>query len=281
MSLILVLHSRRCDTEMDAHLSESHVLITGASGGIGSKTAELFLQENARVTAAYHTTPRKLEELNHQYPDRLLIVQVDVREEEQVKDLFHQATAKFGRVDILIANAGIANEEGVAIHEMPLSQWETTVSVNLTGAFLCAKHFFRNLDDHPEDTAALVMIGSTAGIFGEAWYCDYAASKAAMHGLMMSLKNEIVHLAPRGRVNTVNPGWTMTPMAERALQDEEMLKTILQTIPQRKTAVTDDIANAIVFLSSDHLAGHISGQSITVAGGMEGRVLFSRDELET
>ncbi|TFG10699.1 SDR family oxidoreductase [Candidatus Thorarchaeota archaeon] len=265
---------------MDAYLDDSHVLITGASGGIGHKTTELFLREGAKVTAAYHTKPKELKKLNAQFPNKLLLARVDVREEHQVEELFDQGKAGFGRVDILVANAGVANHQGIGIHEMPLQQWNRTLAVNLTGVFLCAKHFFRNLDEHHADTAALVMIGSTAGVFGEAWYCDYAASKAAMHGLMMSLKNEIVHLAPRGRVNIVNPGWTMTPMAEMALQDEDMVKTILQTVPLRKTAVTEDIASAIVFLSSDRLAGHISGQSITVAGGMEGRVLFSWDEID-
>ncbi len=263
---------------MDAKLSGKHVLITGASGGIGNQTVKRFLREGANITAAYHTNARELANLSTEYGKMIQLIQVDVREEQQVKRLFDQAKARFGRVDILIANAGVANHQGIGIHEMPAKQWNNTLAVNLSGVFLCAKHFFRNLDKHREDTASLVMIGSTAGVFGEAWYCDYAASKAAMHGLMMSLKNEIVHLAPRGRVNLVNPGWTMTPMADGALQDEDMLKTILQTIPLRKTAVTDDIASTIVFLASDQLAGHISGQAITVAGGMEGRVLFTRND---
>lgn len=97
----------------------------------------------------------------------------------------------------------------------------------------------------------------------------------------MSLKNEIVHLAPKGRVNLVNPGWTMTPMAEEALTDRDMTKRILQTIPMRKTAVPKDIAGAILYLASDVLAGHVSGQTITVAGGMEGRVLFTLDEIDS
>jgi NAD(P)-dependent dehydrogenase (short-subunit alcohol dehydrogenase family) len=101
-----------------------------------------------------------------------------------------------------------------------------------------------------------------------------------MHGMMMSLKNEIVHLAPLGRVNLVNPGWTLTPMAEKALTDKDMVKRILQTIPMRKTAVSEDIAGAILYLASDNLAGHVSGQTITVAGGMEGRVLFTPDEID-
>ena len=82
----------------------------------------------------------------------------------------------------------------------------------------------------------------------------------------------------RGRVNSVNPGWTVTPMTKDELSDRTAVSRIMQTIPLRKVARPSDIAHAIVFLASDELAGHISGQTITVAGGMEGRVLFSVDE---
>ena len=126
----------------------------------------------------------------------------------------------------------------------------------------------------------MILVGSTAGVFGEAWYSDYATSKAGMHGLMMSLKNEITHIAPKGRVNIVNPGWTLTPMAEEALSDNDMVTRILQTIPMRKTATPQDISSAILFLASDVLAGHVSGQTINVSGGMEGRLLFTPDEIK-
>jgi len=171
--------------------------------------------------------------------------------------------------------------EGKAIQEMTLDQWERTLRVNLTGTFLCSKYFFANLEKYSGNTASLILVGSTAGVFGEAWYVDYATSKAAMHGMMMSLKNEIVHLAPKGRVNIVHPGWTMTRMAEEALTDKDMTRRILQTIPMRKTAVPEDIAGAILYLASDKLAGHVSGQTITVAGGMEGRVLFTQEEIDS
>jgi NAD(P)-dependent dehydrogenase (short-subunit alcohol dehydrogenase family) len=164
---------------------------------------------------------------------------------------------------------------------MTLDQWEKTITVNLTGSFLCAKYFFANLERYKGDTASLILIGSTAGFFGEAWYSDYATSKAGMHGLMMSLKNEITHIAPKGRVNIVNPGWTLTPMAEEALTDKDMVTRILQTIPMRKTGTPQDIGGAILYLASDILSGHVSGQTINVAGGMEGRVLFTPGEIDT
>jgi NAD(P)-dependent dehydrogenase (short-subunit alcohol dehydrogenase family) len=265
---------------LDTGLDEKHVLITGASGGIGLVVTRLFLSEGAKVTGTYNQSAEPLHNLKSEWADSLEIVKVDQSSESEVRDLFDKANSSFGRVDVLVANAGIATHVGNAIQKMPLKQWENTLKVNLTGSFLCAKYFFTNLEKHPGESASLILVGSTAGIFGEAWYVDYSTSKAAMHGMMMSLKNEIVHLAPKGRVNIVHPGWTMTKMAEEALTDKDMVKRILQTIPMRKTAVPEDIAGAILYLASDKLAGHVSGQTINVAGGMEGRVLFTKEEIE-
>ncbi|NHI83959.1 MAG: SDR family oxidoreductase [Candidatus Thorarchaeota archaeon] len=264
---------------MDMGIRGRHVLITGASGGIGFECTRAFLQEGARVSATYCTSKKQLTELESSWGEQLAVIRVDICDESQVSALFHSAVERFGRVDILVANAGIAHHEGKAIQDLGLDQWQETISVNLTGAFLSAKYFFLNLEEKSGDNASLILIGSTAGYFGEAWYCDYSASKAGMHGLLMSLKNEIVHVARKGRVNLVNPGWTRTPMAEGALNDTDMMKRILQTVPLRKVAQPSDIANTILYLSSDQLSGHVSGATINVAGGMEGRVLFLPEEL--
>ncbi|MHA1906612.1 MAG: SDR family NAD(P)-dependent oxidoreductase [Candidatus Thorarchaeota archaeon] len=264
---------------MDLKLEKKHFVITGASGGIGTELTKQLLIEGANITACFNTQPRDLEDFQKQYTDQINLVEADVQKEESVNELFTNANSKFGRVDAAVGNAGIANHEGVGVQEMSLSQWEETLRVNLTGVFLTAKYFFQNLERYPADDASVVLVGSTAGLFGEAWYSDYSTSKAGMHGLLMSLKNEIVHLASRGRVNLVNPGWTVTPMAEGAVSDSTMMTRITQTIPLRKIATPEDIANAIVFLSSDVAAGHISGQTVTIAGGMEGRVIFTPDEV--
>ena len=266
---------------MDTGLAGKHILITGASGGIGLVTARLFLSEGAKVTGTFNRSAEPLQGLISDYSDSLKIIKVDQTSEDDVRNLFTKANQSFGRVDVLVANAAISDPEGQSIQDMTLDRWDNTLRVNLTGSFLCAKHFFSNLEEYSGESASLILVGSTAGLFGEAWYVDYSTSKAAMHGMMMSLKNEIVHLAPLGRVNLVNPGWTLTPMAEKALTDKDMVKRILQTIPMRKTAVSEDIAGAILYLASDNLAGHVSGQTITVAGGMEGRVLFTPDEIDS
>ena len=128
---------------------------------------------------------------------------------------------------------------------------------------------------------AIVMIGSTAGEFGEAGHADYAASKSGlMNGLLASLKNEIVEVAPQGRINAVCPGWTLTSMARKLTQDPEAMKRALQTIPLKKFGKPKDVAAAVVFLSSGLLAGHITGQALFVDGGMEGRVLHAAGDID-
>ncbi|MHA2142790.1 MAG: SDR family NAD(P)-dependent oxidoreductase [Candidatus Thorarchaeota archaeon] len=265
---------------METGLKERHIVVTGGSGGIGLETTKVLLEEGALVTATYHTSERGLAKLPGKWSKQINIVQADIRKESDVAKIFQDANSKFGRVDTLISNAGVAIHVGKSIQEMTLEQWKNTLDVNLTGSFLSSKHFFTNLEAYPQDYASLILIGSTAGYFGEAWYCDYSTSKAGLHGLMLSLKNEIVHLARKGRVNLVNPGWTVTPMAEKALDDDDMVRLILQTIPMRKVALVEDIANTILYLASDKLSGHVSGQTINVAGGMEGRVLFPQEDVD-
>ena len=119
---------------------------------------------------------------------------------------------------------------------------------------------------------SLVLVGSTAGLFGEAGHADYAAAKSAIaHGLLLSLKNEVVRIAPRARVNAVCPGWTESPMTRGSL-DEETLRRVTRTMALEKVAQPEDVAAQVVVLASDVLSGHVTGQVVTVAGGMEGRV---------
>ena len=117
-------------------------------------------------------------------------------------------------------------------------------------------------------------VGSTAAVFGEAGHADYAAAKSAIvGGLLLSLKNEIVRIAPGGRVNAVCPGWTVSPMTRSTLEDPDVLARATRTMALRKAATPEDVARQVLVLASDELSGHVTGQVVLVAGGMEGRLL--------
>ena len=158
----------------------------------------------------------------------------------------------------------------VPVWELPLERWEQTLRVNLTATFLTARGFLRSVA--ATKRGSLVLVGSTAGIFGEAGHADYAAAKAGLVGLLLSLKNEVVRVAPLARVNAVFPGWTESPMT-RGLVDQEQVDRISRTMALRKVAQPEDVARQVVVLASDELSGHVTGQIVTVAGGMEGRIV--------
>ncbi|MFX1514431.1 MAG: SDR family NAD(P)-dependent oxidoreductase [Promethearchaeota archaeon] len=260
---------------MDSRLNGLHAFITGASGGIGSATARIMASEGINLSLHYHTKQEKAKTLAKELEVQTVIVGADLSDEVETRNSFEIAQNELGRIDILVANAGIWPEETIPIHDMTLQQWNKTLAYNLTSVFLSCREFFINLKNNPKDYAGLIIVGSTAGVFGEAGHVDYATTKAGIiYGMVLTLKNEIVSLAKWGRVNAVCPGWTRTPMAANSLQDPIAVQRALQTMPLQKIAESEDIAYLITFLASDHLAGHLSGQIMTVAGGMEGRVLF-------
>jgi 3-oxoacyl-[acyl-carrier protein] reductase len=188
--------------------------------------------------------------------------------------MFAESLAFFSRIDGVVVNAGIWIADEVPVHRMTLSQWQRTMDTDLTGAFLTSRGFLRHLSDSPREEASIVFVASTAALFGEENHTDYAAAKAAMaYGMTRSLKNEIVRIAPRGRVNCVCPGWVLTPMAAKSMADESAVARVTATMSLRKIATPEDVARAIVFLSSSRLAGHLSGTILPLAGGMEGRWL--------
>jgi 3-oxoacyl-[acyl-carrier protein] reductase len=195
----------------------------------------------------------------------------DLRDPVQADALIPTAVAALGRLDACVANAGTWPAEDLPLSQMGLDRWRATIDGNLTTTFLTARAFMRHMEGTGE--GSLVMVASTAGVFGEGGHADYAAAKAAIaHGLLLSLKNEVVRTAPRARVNVVAPGWTVSPMTATDLTPE-LVGRVTATMALRKIGETTDVANAVAWLCSARAAGHITGQVITVAGGMEGRLL--------
>jgi 3-oxoacyl-[acyl-carrier protein] reductase len=250
---------------VETGLRGKRVLVTGASGGIGAACARAFADEGCEVIAHYHRGRERAEALGAP-----VVVGADLRVESDVERLFSEA----GALDVCIAVAGVWPEEDVPVWELPLVRWEETQRANLTATFLTARGFLRGVAT--QGHGSLVLVGSTAGVFGEAGHAYYASAKSAIvRGLLLSLKNEIVRIAPRGRVNAVCPGWTMSPMTRSTLDDPTFLERATRTMSLRKAAEVEDVARQVVVLASDEISGHVSGQVVLVAGGMEGRLLHA------
>lgn len=249
---------------METGLDGKRVLVTGASGGIGSACARAFAAEGSQVVVHFHRGEDRARALATELGGAP-VVQADLTNEAEVDALFAEA----GRLDVCAAVAGLWPSGDVPVWELPLERWRATIDANLTATFLTARGFLRQLDGD----GALVLVGSTAGLVGEAGHADYAAAKSAiLGGLLLSLKNEVVRRSPLARVNAVAPGWTESPMT-RGHVSEEQVRRISRTMALRKVAQPEDVAAQVVVLASPLLSGHMTGQVVTVAGGMEGRVV--------
>jgi 3-oxoacyl-[acyl-carrier protein] reductase len=271
---------------MQSGLENKVVLITGASGGIGSAIARQFADEGARLVLHYRTGKSRAIALQKQLPGiDSLLVRADLSREVDAKRMFAAALARFGRVDTLVANAGSWEPRDIPLHEMSLAQWRATQDSVLTATFLTVREFLKVVVKQGRGNA--VLIGSTAAVFGEAGHADYASAKAAMaFGLTRTLKNEIARIAPHtrdycgGRVNCVCPGWTLIPRTAPKLKNAAAVRKVMSTMALPQIARPQDIANAVVYLSSDRLARHVTGQTLVVAGGMEGRSLWQPGEID-
>ena len=246
------------------------MLVAGASGGIGAASARAFTAEGARVLVHFHRGEERARALAAELGDAPL-VQADLTVEADVERLFTEARNVLGSVDVCAAIAGVYASEDVPVWQLSLERWEETLRANLTATFLTARGFLREVERTGH--GSLVLVGSTAGVFGEAGHADYAAAKSGiLGGLLLSMKNEVARVSRTARVNAVAPGWTVSPMT-RGLLDDASVERITRTMPLRKVATAEDVAAQVVVLASDVLSGHVSGQVITVAGGMEGRVV--------
>ncbi len=252
---------------MDAGLAGKRVLVLGGSGGIGAACARAFMAEGARVAVHYHRGRERAADVGGE-----VALEADLTDEAQVERLFLQTREALGGIDVCAFVAGFWPREPEPVWELGLERWEATLRVNLTAPFLAARAFARDVERN--GGGSLVLISSTAGLFGEADHADYAAAKAGLHGLLLSLKNELVRLAPNARVNVVAPGWTESPLT-RGLVEPEQVRRVSRTMALRKVAQPEDVAAQVVVLASDVLSGHVTGQIVTVAGGMEGRTVHA------
>jgi len=270
---------------MNLSLSTKVALVTGGSRGIGAATVRLFAAAGARVVFNYQSAKEQADALARECgSENCRAVQSDLSSAQAARELVSAATAEFGRLDILVANHGIWPPEDVPVDQMTEEQWYRTIAVNLDSVFGLVKHSVAQIkkqsaaeknnagkktdsggDRDPEPPAGhVVLVSSTAGQRGEAFHCDYAASKGALISMVKGLSTE---LARDGiRVNCVAPGWVYTDMSAGALSDPPTRTRVFGTIPLGRVGTTEEIAGPILFLCTKY-AGFITGEVFNVNGG--------------
>ncbi|GIU81809.1 MAG: beta-ketoacyl-ACP reductase [Pyrinomonadaceae bacterium] len=237
-------------------------IVTGASRGVGKATALRLAEAGANVVVNYLKEKERAEEVVKMCEEqgvRAISVQGDTSVWEDAKRIAETTLREFGKIDLLVINAGIW--QGAPIEEMSEETWDRVLNTNLKSAWAMSKACVPTMKK--QEKGAIVLVSSTAGQRGEANYSNYAASKGGQISFTKALATE---LAPKIRVNCVAPGWIETAMVRPVFQDEEYKRKVIDSIPLKRVATTDDIALSICFLLSDW-ARHITGEILNINGG--------------
>jgi 3-oxoacyl-[acyl-carrier protein] reductase len=251
---------------MKLSLDSRVALITGGSRGIGAAAVRLFVEAGAKVVFNYQSSKTQAEEIVGRCgAGQCHAVQSDLDGTEPAKDLVAAAIARFGRLDILVANHGIWPPDDAPIERMSDEQWHRTVAVNLDSVFSLVKHSVAQMKKQGGSPAGnIVLVSSTAGQRGEAFHSDYAATKGALISMTKGLSTELAR--DRIYINCVAPGWVDTDMSAPALNDPATRDRIFRVIPLGRVAKPEEIAAPILFLCTPH-AGFITGEVFNVNGG--------------
>jgi 3-oxoacyl-[acyl-carrier protein] reductase len=242
-------------------------LVTGGSRGIGAATVRMFVQAGARVVFNYEKAAEPAQKLVRECGEQnCAALACNFEQPSAAKDLVATTLKRFGRIDILVANHGIWPPDDMPIDKLPDEQWHRTIVINLDSVFSLVKHSVAEMKKTAtgESPAHIVLISSTAGQRGEAFHCDYAATKGALISMVKGLSTELVpHYI---YVNCVAPGWVDTDMSRPSLDDPAIAKTVIDTIPMGRVGTPDEIAGPILFLCTP-LAGFVTGEVFNVNGG--------------
>jgi meso-butanediol dehydrogenase/(S,S)-butanediol dehydrogenase/diacetyl reductase len=238
-------------------LNDKRVLITGGASGIGFTTAGRFLAEGSQVVIL-DQDEAACQHAREELPNLSGILLADVSDDKAVAGAFDELDALLGGLDILINNAGISIRN--KFMDIPTDQWRTVVDVNLNGIFYVAQQAAKRM--LAGDGGVILNMGSSNGLVGYHYYADYNATKAAVIELSRSMALE---LGPTIRVNTVCPGFIMTPM-QAAEYTPEMRRAFEVKVPLQKLGTPEDVAALFAFLASDE-ATFISGQHFVIDGG--------------
>jgi 3-oxoacyl-[acyl-carrier protein] reductase len=245
-------------------LSGKVALITGGSRGIGAAAVKMFVEAGAHVFFNYHRAQADAEDLARECGQETCgFMQIQLDHADSGGEMVEQCVRRFGRLDILVANHGIWPAQDVPIDRMSEQQWRNTMGINLDSVFGLIKCSVAQMKAQ-KSGGHVVIISSTAGQRGEAFHCDYAASKGAVISMVKGLSTE---LAPEGiHVNCVAPGWVDTDMAAPAINDPVVRERVFRTIPLGRVGTPEEVAAAILFLCTSH-AGFITGEVLNVNGG--------------
>lgn len=258
-------------------LNNKIAIVTGAAQGLGAHLAQRLAKEGVSV-ALWDISDAVLEtakKIAAEFPGRASGYVVNVTKEKEVDDTAREVVKKYGRLDIMVANAGIVRAHEIT--DFPLAEWQQTIEVNLTGYFLCARAAARIMKE--QKSGAIIEINSKSGKKGSYKNCAYAASKFGGIGLTQSIA---LDLAPYGiRVNAVCPGNLLdSPLWVNSLFDqyakkwgiskEEVRKKYIDQVPLKRSCAYEDVANVVVFLAGNQ-SSYMTGQAINVTGGQEMR----------
>lgn len=242
------------------HLNEKVAIVTGGSRGIGRATALALASEGANVVVNYASSSAAAEEVVAEIQAmgcEAIAVKADVSQEDEANALIKAATDTWGRVDVLVNNAGITRD--TLLMRMKPADWQAVINLNLTGVFLCTRAVTKLM--LKQKSGRIINIASVAGQMGNPGQANYSAAKAGVIGFTKTVAKE---LASRGiTVNAVAPGFIATDMTHDIKADE-----ILKFIPLARFGEATEVAGLIRFLAADPAAAYITGQTLNVDGGM-------------
>ncbi|MGK7890494.1 MAG: 3-oxoacyl-[acyl-carrier-protein] reductase [Leptolyngbyaceae cyanobacterium] len=241
-------------------LTDQVAVVTGASRGIGRATALALAEQGASVVVNYARSSQAADEVVAKIEAMgrsAIALQADVSQEDQVNALFKAVMEQYGRVDVLVNNAGITRD--TLLMRMKPEDWNAVISLNLTGVFLCIKAVTKPM--LKQRSGRIINVASVVGLMGNPGQANYSAAKAGIIGLTKTVAKE---LSSRGvTVNAIAPGFIATDMTEDVAADE-----IVKHIPLGRLGTADEVAGLIRFLAADPAAAYITGQTINVDGGM-------------
>lgn len=246
---------------MAAGLMDKVAVVTGASRGIGRATALALATEGASVVVNYARSSTAADEVVAEITGNggsAIALQADVSDAEQVDGLIKATMEKWGRVDVLVNNAGITRD--TLLLRMKPEDWQAVIDLNLSGVFLCTRAVSKVM--LKQRSGRIINIASVAGLMGNPGQANYSAAKAGVIGFTKTVAKE---MAARGiTVNAVAPGFIKTDMTDDLSNTEEILKYI----PLGRYGEATEVAGLIRFLASDSAAAYITGQVLTIDGGM-------------